>query len=168
MSQLRPRQARSKFRDADDPPHPEHKADVTMRFHLWWKHTGEADGTAIKETYDKITDDPTKWSRDIIDWFNSTRRPGERERVFMRCEVEGEVPTAEHKWVKATAMTQSDNRIRGGSPYDKMQCERCGITGKRYGLHSHVRIDAKFKLKVYQRCDTSCAKTGRGLPNAAR
>lgn len=166
MSQLRPRAKRSRFRDDDDPPQPEHAADVTMKFTLWWRHPGET--KEQDETYEKITDNPEKWSRDIIDWYNSTRRPGERKREFVRCEVAGEVPPAEHKWMKATAMTQMDNRIRGGLAFDKMKCERCGITGKRYGLHSHVRIDSKFRLKVYQRCDTSCAaRKVKGLGNAA-
>ncbi len=161
---VNPREAaqrkRSKFRDAADPDPPEHNADITMKFTLWWKHPGE--DKEQDETYEKITADPEKWSREIIDWFNSTRRPHERERVFVRCLVAGEVPPAEHKWSKATAMTQMDARIRSGSPFDRMQCERCGVTGKRYGLQQRVKIDSKFKLKVYQRCDTSCA--ARGTP----
>lgn len=164
MSQRRPQaDRRSRFVDDEDVEKPAHNADITMRFKLYWKHPGEADDKAFCESYDELTTNPEKWSRDIIDWFNKGLRPGERKRIFVRCEVEGEVPPAEHKWAKATAMTQSDNRIRGGSPYDRMECERCGVTGKRYGLHSHVRIDSKFKLKVYQRCDTSCAARGIAL-----
>lgn len=161
MSQLQPRDERSRFRDTQDPPHPDHSAEGTamsIRFTLWWKLPGEDDAKARKETYEKPTRDPVQWSREIIDWFNTTLRPGERKREFVRCEVQGEVPTAEHKWAKATAMSQAN---RYGSPYDKMFCERCGITGKRFGIGGVVKIDSAFKLKVYQRCDTSAKKLGK-------
>lgn len=155
MSQRRPREQRSRFVDGDDAPTPQHNADTTIRFKLVWKHPGAADSTAITESYDKITADPAQWCRDIIKWYNDGLRPGEQAREFIRCEVEGVVPTAEHKWVKKTAMTQDNNR---GRVYDGMICDRCGITGKRFNLNSHVKIDSKFKLKVYQRCDTSCVE----------
>jgi len=141
---------RSSLIDADDPPQPEHKADKTMRFVLFWHHPGEK--TEVKETYEKVTADPEKWSRDILDWFNSTLRPGERKRLFVHCEIEGEVPPAEHKWSKTTAMTKSNQY---GSPYDGMHCERCGVTGKRFGIGPVVKLDSKFRLKVFKRCDTS-------------
>jgi hypothetical protein len=146
----------SSFKTVDDPPHPAHEADTTMRFSLWWKHPGEK--ALVKETYEKITGDPEQWSRDIIDWFNSTLRPHERKRIFVRCEVEGEVPPAEHKWAKVTAMTKANQY---GMPYDAMQCERCGITGKRFGLGPHTKIDSKFRRAAFKRCDTSLKAQGK-------
>jgi len=38
------------------------------------------------EDYDKPTSNPTQWGKDIIDWFNSTCRPGEKRRRFIKAE----------------------------------------------------------------------------------
>lgn len=141
----------SGFKSADDPPAPVHTGKA-MRFALVWRHPGET--AEVSETYEKETDDPERYSRELLDWFNSTLRAHEKPREFVRCVVEGEVPAAEHRWTKLTAMTQSG---RYGSTYDRMQCSRCGITGKRYGIQPHVKIDSKFKLKTFQRCDTAIA-----------
>lgn len=127
-----------------------------MRFKLYWRHPGSKG--EVGETYEKETDDPEQWSRDIITWFNATLRPHEKKREFVRCEVEGEIPPKNHKWFKVSAMTKSMiGGARHGSPYDAMQCERCGVTGKRFGLAPHVRIDSKFKNKVFKRCDETLA-----------
>lgn len=140
----------SSFIDADDPPRPEHEAETAKRFHIFWRHPGEK--KEVKETYEQITDDPEKWGREIINWFNSTLRPHETKRVFVRCEFETEIPPPEHKWFKVTLMTKSNQY---GASYDGMKCERCGITGKRYGLMAHTKPDSKYRLKVFARCDTS-------------
>lgn len=104
------------------------------------------------ERYQKETTDPEQWGRDLIEWFNSTRRENEGEREFLRVEVHGDVPPPEHNWSKTTLMTQS----RGGmTSFDKMKCERCGITGKRFGLQAHVKRDSQYRAKVYARCDTT-------------
>lgn len=142
----------SSFISPDDPPRPAHKSERTMRFKLFWRHPRET--AEVMESYEKETDDPEQWSRDIIDWFNSTLRRGERKREFIRCEIEGEVPPAEHKWFKVTAMTKLS---RYGTPYDAMHCERCGVTGKRFGIGSHVKLDSKFRRKAFKRCDTAVA-----------
>lgn len=148
----------SAFKNADDPPAPEHTG-ATMRFKLVWRHLGEK--AEVTEHYEKETSNPELWCKQTIEWFNATLRPKERKRVFVRCEVVGEVPPGEHKWFKATAMTQTLSQARGGMPYDKMQCERCGITGKRFGIGSHVHLDSKYKrIKAFQRCDTAMEKLG--------
>ncbi len=99
--------------------------------------------------------------RETIDWFNRTLRPHESKRELVRCEIEGEVPPAEHKWAKSSVMTQvMTGTARHGANYDKMECERCHVTGKRYGLHSHVNLDSKFTLKAFRRCDTSMIHQG--------
>jgi len=153
----------SSFISPDDPPSPKHTGktgDRTMKFTLYWRHPGEKGEQP--ETHEQLTEDPEKWCRDILDWFNSTLRPHERRREFVRCVVIGEVPPAEHRWVKQSAMTKTVvGGPRHGSSYDAMECERCGVTGKRYGLGPYVKIDNKFKLKVFQRCDTSMKHQGR-------
>jgi len=56
-----------------------------MKFNLIQRTVGEE--REVSEDYDKDTDDPEKWCRDIIDWFNSTLRPGQRPREFIRVEL---------------------------------------------------------------------------------
>jgi hypothetical protein len=111
-----------------------------------------AKGKTWIEDYTEIIDDPEKFCRDMIDFFNRTLRPGESRRYFVKVEVVGEVAPPEHRWMKLTAMTQQ----RGdGTPFDQMKCERCGITGKRYGIQGHVSRDSKFRARVYARCDST-------------
>ncbi len=155
---------KSGFLSPDDPPSPVYTGktgDKTIKFYLFWKHPGEPDSKARKETYEQITMDSEQWCRDIVDWFNSTLRPHETMRVFVRCQIVGEVPPAEHKWFKATAMTK---RMIGGPRsdqiYDAMQCERCGVTGKRYGLSEFVKLDSKWRKAAFKRCDTAMKELG--------
>ncbi len=103
------------------------------------------------ERYQKETDSPEQWGRDIIKFWNSTVRPGEDKREFLGVELHGEIPPPEHRWAKVTLMTQEFR----GSPVDKMQCERCQITGKRFGLLPNIKRDSQFRAKVYARCDTT-------------
>lgn len=160
----------SSFLNSDDPPSPAETGDKTIRFKFYWYRKNDPKRTEVAETYEKITLDPEKWSKDILAWFNSTLRPHETERVFVRCEIIGEVPPAEHLWFKKTAMTQTLPQSRGGSSFDAMQCERCGITGKRFGIRSNVSIDGKWRGVAYKRCDTSMVKQGEWttLPHSIR
>lgn len=156
----------SSFKTVDDPPHPDHSlqpGSKVIRFKLFARHEG---GThEWGETYEKEVADPEKWSRDIIAWFNRTLRPGEKKREFVRCEVFGEVAPAEHKWFKVTAMTKTmSGGPRHGQMYDAMECERCGVTGKRYGIQPHVKLDSKWRQQVYKRCDTAMEAMGRIKP----
>jgi len=161
------RRQQSGFLAPDDPPSPKYtgvEGDITHKFKLFWKHPGESDDIAPREeTYEQRCKDPVQWSKDIIEWFNSTLRPHERKRVFVRCEVIGEVPPAEHDWHKKTAMTQSLPQSRGGAPYDAYVCLRCGVTGKRFGLAPNVILDSAWKRKgvAYKRCDTSMKAQGK-------
>lgn len=155
-------QRESGFRSIHDPPSPRYtgvSGDRTMQFKLYWKHRGDAELKV--ESYEQVTTDPEKWSRDIVDWFNSTLRPRERKRIFVKCEVIGEVPPAEHRWFKKTAMTKTVvGGLRHGQMYDAMECGRCGVTGKRYGLSGSVKLDSKWRKIVFQRCDTSMKERG--------
>lgn len=160
-----PAMRQSGFLAPSDPPSPKYTGatgDKTIRFKLYWKHPGESDSAERGETHDQITADPEKWSRDILDWFNLTLRPHEITREFVRCEVIGEVPPAEHRWFKVTAMTRTMvGGPRHGSNYDGMKCERCGVTGKRYGISGFVKIDSKWGKATFKRCDTAMKELGK-------
>jgi len=147
----------SSFLAPSDPPSPKYTGvtgNKTMKFTLYWIHPGQPEGAAIPETHEQVTTDPEKWSRDILDWFNSTLRPHERKRVFVRCDIIGEVPPAEHAWTKWSVMTKvMVGGARHGRMYDAMKCERCGVTGKRFGIKEHVHLDSKYRLALYRRCD---------------
>ena len=153
---------KSGFLAPDDPPSPKYtgvSGDRTIKFKLIWVHPGETEEHG--ETHEQVTTDPEEWSKDIIAWFNSTLRPHEQERVFVRCEVVGEVPPAEHRWSKVTAMTKTMvGGPRHGAMYDTMKCERCGVTGKRYSLGSFVKIDSKWRKAAFERCDTAMVELG--------
>ncbi len=119
-----------------------------MRFRVRLKHEGDPDSAAWAEEYEKDTADPKKWARDTVDWFNSTRRHGERARILVSVQkLSGW--EREHDWQKINLVTISDRR----GIYDVVACRRCGVMGKRYGLSGSVTRDPKFKAKVYQRCD---------------
>ena len=156
----------SSFIGHDDPPSPKYTGvtgDKTIRFRLYWRYPGEPDSAERGETYEQRTMDPVQWSKDILAWFNSTLRPHETKRVFVRCEIEGDVPPAEHKWFKCTAMTKSFvGGDRHGSMYDAMQCERCGVTGKRF--HGYVKLDSTWRKAAFKRCDTAMEELGRWPP----
>lgn len=111
-------------------------------------------GTVLDEEYDIANDvDPVAYCSDLIDYFNDTLRLGESPRELISVEVvssEDSVNTA-HSWGKTNLFTIISNL---GS-YDKMQCKVCGITGKRYGLSSCIRLDSKYKGKCYSQCNTA-------------
>lgn len=103
------------------------------------------------ETYTENTDDPEKWGKDIVDYFNSTLRPHEAKRKYFNFEIlDGE--ESPHSWEKdATGMSMEFR----GEVVDVMYCKKCGITGKRKGLSSHIKIDSKYKKKAYRLCNTA-------------
>lgn len=112
-------------------------------------------GNEWNEEYTAKTDNPEQWGRDIVAFFNRTLRPGESPREFVGLIGDVvEVPPPEHAWFKTTAMTQNHaTKI----PFDRMQCERCGITGKRFGIGRPVTRDSVWRAKVYAQCDTTIA-----------
>lgn len=109
-------------------------------------------GREWTERYQRATNDPQEWGRVLITWFNSTLRPGEAEREFVKVIVHGDVPPPKHSWTKTALMTQQGVN---GRMFDPMKCKRCGITAKRYGIGAPSTIDRKFRAKVYNRCDTT-------------
>lgn len=90
-------------------------------------------------------------AQQLVDSFNRTLREGEVERVLEEVElIEGQrYAVHEHQWDKTSLVTEA-----GG--YDRMKCEKCGITGKRYGVgQDGITRDDKYKKEVYARCDTA-------------
>jgi hypothetical protein len=129
----------SGFLAPSDPPSPKYtgkSGDKTIRFKLYWKHPGRTDKDAMAETHEQITTDPEKWSKDILAWFNSTLRPHETKREFVRCEVIGEVPPAGHRWVKHSAMTKI---MVGGPRSGSNHAYPVATHKRRYPLDVEVR-----------------------------
>jgi len=122
-----------------------------MRFKITVAHKDNL-GNFWDEEYDKNIDDPKKWAEETIENFNNTLYPGEKARVLLDVIIEDPNTRKEHEWEKTNIVTI----IKRGQLYDIYRCVKCGITAKRYGL-GDIKIDSKFKAKVYQRCDTSYA-----------
>jgi hypothetical protein len=89
------------------------------------------------------------WCRRLVQRFNETLRPHEKVRTVDKVEMtEDSAPVVlRHDWHKTNAITISD---RHGT-YDRMRCDRCGITGKRFGLHTVLR-DRAFRAKAFETC----------------
>ena len=77
-------------------------------------------------------------AKGMIDFFNSTRFPSERERklILVRTRLKGE-GRLKHTWKKKSIVTE-----KGG--YDIYTCINCGATGKRYGLSNSIIPDKKY------------------------
>ena len=111
------------------------------------------------EDCDKNTADPYQWARKTLASFNASLHKGESRRKLLEVEVLDATSRAEHTWSKQNTFTVVE---KGGESYDVMRCERCGITGKRYGLAAGVILDTRFaKANVYRRCDTAQAHLER-------
>ena len=116
------------------------------------------DGQKWWEGYDVDTTNPQEWAEGTIAMFNGTLRPGEQSRTLLQVKTLEEDNGKFHQWTKlATGMSQSFR----GQVIDKMYCTECGVTGKRFGLCPEVKIDSKYKKKIYQRCDTAKGNVGR-------
>lgn len=100
------------------------------------------------EEYDKDVDDAQKWAEDTCAWFNSTLRPGERERSVVSVTVSS-YENDNHRWEKRT---DGQSVLFRGRICDLMYCAKCGVTGKRFGLSSTVVIDSKFSKKKFRKC----------------
>lgn len=115
------------------------KIKVASENNEWW------------EEYDKDTDDPQKWAEDIVAWFNSTLRPGEKPRTLLGVEII-DATSKHHKWHKDPKGMSVEFR---GSVCDIFRCSACGITGKRYGLNGAIKRDSKYRKKAFEYCNTS-------------
>lgn len=107
-------------------------------------------GEAWQETLDdrRVKDVRDAWyyGHIVVDEFNRGLRPGERARRLLAVEVVGESEV--HEWRKVNLVTIMDRH----GMYDKMQCEHCGITGKRFGIGGNVTRDTKYSNQKYAIC----------------
>lgn len=130
-----------------------------MKFTITVRNIGEERTWTEPEERDGVTTlaEAEKWSRDTIDRFNDTLRPGEspRELISVTVDESSSGNIKKHDWEKSNLVTISPQG--GGAFYDTYKCNRCGITAKRYGIGGDLFRDRKFKAKVYWRCDTSLA-----------
>jgi hypothetical protein len=96
------------------------------------------------------TDDAETWYRGLLDYWNSTLRPGDKRRTFVSCVFESAdvVAKVAHDWQKTNLTTIA----RQGRYYDTARCSQCGITGKRFGV-SDVTRDPAFKANGYATCN---------------
>lgn len=121
------------------------------------------------EEYTKETQDPKRWAKDCIEYFNTTCRPGESRRTLVKVElVEDGIAPLEHDWSKTNLVTLS----QGGRIFDDMKCQRCGVTGKRFGFGTVPKRNGIYRPVVYARCDTAlafmAAKEERALDNGRK
>jgi len=87
----------------------------------------------------------------IVRRFNNTLKPGElpSKVVDLYEDLDGADDVyVLHCWRKVNLFTLADH----SGMYDKYRCERCGITGKRFGLSDVVRRDKKYAAKKYENC----------------
>ena len=85
----------------------------------------------------------------VIDDFNSFIYPGQRRRELIAAIPLKDNLKKTHSWEKSNLVTQ----IKGGSIYDSYKCEKCGITGKRFGFCGSVILDSKYKADKYKFCN---------------
>jgi hypothetical protein len=93
---------------------------------------------------------PSEVVRGVLDRYNATLRPHDIPRRLVSIDaIEASAPkpiVVEHRWTKTSLVTES-----GG--YDRMRCEACGATGKRYGLGQFgVKLDAKYGKPKWRSC----------------
>jgi len=88
-----------------------------------------------------------KWAAGLIENFNQTLRPGESRRKLLVTELVGTSTT--HQWYKRTDGMSLPFR---GALVDLLECSKCGVTGKRYGLSSIIKRDSKYRAKKFAVC----------------
>ena len=110
------------------------------------------------EDYDEETNDPKAWAEETIAWFNKTLKPGEESRELVEVVIVDGANEKFHQWIKRTDGMSSSFR---GRIADLMYCEKCKITGKRFGLKADVIIDSKYRKKAFKECHTSTEEMRR-------
>ncbi len=110
-------------------------------------------GRQWEEEYNKETEDPKKWAEDVITNFNNTLKLGEETRTLIDVMILDTNNDKWHHWVKQSMMPVQFR----GSMIDLYRCDKCGITGKRYGSSGTIVIDSKYRQKIYKQCNTARA-----------
>lgn len=113
------------------------------------------------ESYNKpeVTDQASaeEEGRALVEYFNSTLRPGELKRTFIAAELSVNGDAHEkHKWEKTNLYTVMER----GRGFDTAQCKKCGVNAKRFGVGGYV-LDGQFKAKAFRHCDTARALLGK-------
>lgn len=103
------------------------------------------------EEYNKDIVDAQEWAQNTINNFNNTLHLGEEKRILLDVIVLDATNDKLHNWVKKNWITT----FFRGEYVDLMYCEKCGITGKRYGISSDIKVDSKYRSKVFKNCDTA-------------
>jgi len=77
-------------------------------------------------------EDPAAWCKRVIDNFNEVESNwyGEKAKLRRLIEVVKATEKLVHIWVKSNLVTLHDK----SGYYDELQCERCGLKCRRYGL----------------------------------
>lgn len=117
------------------------------------------------EEYDEDVDFPKRWAKDMVKMFNDMLCPGEERRSLLAVEVIDRSNGRFHRWVKRT---DGMSVMFRGSVVDMMRCERCGITGKRFGVRDKVVIDSRYRGKAYSECDTAREKLSKARSGRKR
>lgn len=126
-----------------------------MKFEVIVRHKGGIETWA--EPYDRPNlqtfDDACRWARKMIEQFNFTLRPNERERELVEVKESQQKKgmMSSHAWQKTSLTTQ----IVHGQMFDAMRCSVCGITGKRYGLSTVMMRDAQYRSNGFASCGRS-------------
>lgn len=127
---------------------------VIMQFKIQVKPKNRNDSWWEPYNKPEVVDQATaeRAGQALVDYFNSTLRPGESPRTLLAVMLEGNAVQESHQWVK-TSLTGLYER---GRLFDRMRCEGCGITGKRFNLITTVK-DPQFRAKAFLGCDTARA-----------
>jgi hypothetical protein len=111
---------------------------------MWSKDVGAPDSAASSEDYDRPCTNAHLEAQALIDYFNSTLRPGEEPRELVRVEVGAGDGVRKHQWEKTNLVTVT---TKDGT-HDTYRCIACGATGKRYFLDAGVAIDKRYAKRV--------------------
>lgn len=117
------------------------KIKVTDGNSSWWE----------EYTYDEVTDVESAKVKAItlVDGFNSSLRPHEKKRRYIRVMIIGsEMEIRKHKWKKTNLTTI----IKGKTCYDTYTCIACDCQGKRYGLSEYITRFGKFSKDKWRSC----------------
>lgn len=126
-----------------------------MKFKIFVRNAGTETSQPSKpweEDYDypevETAEQARQTAEAMISNWNATLRPFDKPRELVSVEFEEEESDV-HNWEKQNLYTVMDKRL---GHHDVMRCKSCGVTGKRFGLGTQVKLDAKYRAKAYQTC----------------